>query len=369
MIIIVYPSINKSSYLIGIPEYILYSGCSMLLSFLNRNSYLIVGVGGGGDIVSAGLLAAILKRTGIRVKAGSIAWERFTIDPVPGPIRLGEIRDVVRRGEGYVVVNGSSYAMRGGRKIVFQAANVARALDNEIAIFTLEGGVKGYVEGVRNYMEDEGLEGIIGIDVGGDVLATGYERELWSPLADAAGLAMLNAIPDSILTVHSPGADGELPQEYVLERISLVYRMGGGLGAYGLTLNDILIIEKILKHAVSEASRIPLLAFKGYYGSYVMRGGYAKTIITPVNTIMFFLDAHSAYKLSFPAKIVADTESFDEIVAKLNAAGIYTEYNLEKDLAEHADREVLEVREMGRMRIQRIGGGDTAEAGESPRKE
>ncbi len=321
-----------------------------MLEFMNEEKYLVLAAGGGGDIVSAVLLAYILEKYGYRAFAGTVVWERYVVDPEPGPAKLTDIVNSLEKGEGYLVVNGSSYMVRSGRKIKYQAARLSKCTGRKIVIFSIEDGVKGYVDGIRNFMSDNGFKGLIGIDVGGDILATGEEEGLWSPLMDSATLAALKHFPHSILAVHSPGADGELDSSYVLKRIAEIYKRKGGLGARGLTLEDALLLEKLLDCVITEASRIALLAFRGYYGEYPIRGGTRKVFITPINTVTFFMNAETVYDLSPLAKLADHTRSFQEIVDRMNNAGIYTEYNLEIDIKRFKARNSLDV-----LRIRNIG--------------
>lgn len=342
----------------------------MLREVFDKNSYLVLGIGGGGDIVSVAVLAMALKRCGYRVAIGGIAWERFVVDPVPGPIGLDDIRNPVEKGENYVLVSGESYAVRNDRKIYFQAARVASVLGEPVAVFDLYRGVNGYRKGIEEFMARHGFDGVIGLDVGGDVLATGFEEDLWSPLADAAGLAVLKTFKGSILAIHSPGADGELLQDYVLERIALVCRLGGCLGAYGLTIEDVLLLDRLTKVAVTEAGRIALLAFKGYYGEYPVRKGTRTVRVSPINTVMFFLDALKAYYISYPAKIADNTWSFNEIVNKLNNAGIYTEYNLEIDIARSqasSPEEIIRIRKKGIQHLKHMMSDQSTDDGDEDR--
>ena len=46
---------------------------------------LVIGIGGGGDVVGAVAIARTLERTGRRIELGGVAWERLPVDPVPGP--------------------------------------------------------------------------------------------------------------------------------------------------------------------------------------------------------------------------------------------------------------------------------------------
>ncbi len=132
-----------------------------MLEFMNEEKYLVLAAGGGGDIVSAVLLAYILEKYGYRAFAGTVVWERYVVDPEPGPAKLTDIVNSLEKGEGYLVVNGSSYMVRSGRKIKYQAARLSKCTGRKIVIFSIEDGVKGYVDGIRNFMSDNGFKGLI----------------------------------------------------------------------------------------------------------------------------------------------------------------------------------------------------------------
>ncbi len=230
------------------------------------NRVLVVGIGGGGDVVSAAAYALWLRRYGVETYIGSIAWERFVIDPIPGPIPFECFHNVERLSDHVVVVYGDSFVIRGSRRFRPQVALVAEATGEPIYVFDLWSGVNGYRDGVREVINALGIDAIIAIDVGGDVLAKGGEDSLWSPLADSMGLACFNSFKDTVLAVHGIGGDGELDPGYLLSRISLIAGDGGLLGAKGLTSYEADLLDKILSRAHSEASRVPLLAYRGYYG-------------------------------------------------------------------------------------------------------
>lgn len=304
----------------------------MLGEFSRNDRVLVIGIGGGGDVVSAAVIAHAMRRKGIQTYVGSIIWERFVYDPVPGPIRFNEIKGLKPVDKYAGIVNHESYAVRNGNKVVFQAANVSRALNEEVFVFDLWRGVRGYIEGVKAIIRKYGITKVVGVDVGGDVLAEGHEDNLWSPLADAMGLAMLNHFDNSYLVIYSPGSDGELSQEYVLKRISIIASKNGYYGARGIDRRDKELLEKILEYAKSEASKAALLAFQGFYGNTPIRKGTRTIKINIIHTLSFMVDPRIAYSLSRPAQLVDNTASLEEANDKLNKAGIYTEYNLEKDI-------------------------------------
>lgn len=312
---------------------VLFGVCDLFKYMVNR--VLVFGIGGGGDVVTAAALALWLKRYGVEAFIGSIAWERFVIDPLPGPIPFNSFHNVDRVSEHVLVSKENTYVVRGSRKFRPQVAWVAEAIKKPIYVLDLWDGVYGYKEGIKELIEYLGIDAIIALDVGGDVLAKGDEENLWSPLADSMGLACFNSFNNTVLTVHGLGSDGELSPDYLLSRIALIAKENGLLGAKGLTSYEADLIERILLKATSEASKIPLLAYRGFYGEYTMRNGTRKVWVSPLHTITFFLDIHIAYKLSPIAKIVDNTKTLNEANIKLNTQGIYTEYNLEKDLLKY----------------------------------
>ena len=52
---------------------------------------LVLGAGGGGDVVGALALARLCERLGTGFALGGVAWERMPIDPHPGPRPAGQI--------------------------------------------------------------------------------------------------------------------------------------------------------------------------------------------------------------------------------------------------------------------------------------
>lgn len=299
---------------------------------------LVVGAGGGGDIVTASVYALKLRRLGLNTFIAAPPWERVVVDRVPGPIGLDEIVGYIDSGDHYLVVDGSSYALRGGGRVVFQASNVARALDEHIYIFSLKDGVYGAYRGLRDICLALDIDLVIGLDVGGDILAKGYEDDLWSPLADQMTLSTLyklglsDSIP-SLVAVAAPGADGELNREYVMDRINEVARLGGYVGALGFDARDLVFFEKALSQAVSEAGYVILDALRGRVGWRVIRKGTRRVYIDVLSTLIFHLDTETVYNGSPVAQAIINTVSIDEANKILLDMGIPTEYELEKEVA------------------------------------
>ena len=309
--------------------------------FRDYRRILVVGAGGGGDVVTAAVFALKLRRIGLDVLVAAPPWERVVVDPVPGPIGLDEIMKFVYKGDGYLVVDGRSYCMRGGRKFSFQASNVASALHEPIYVYSLKGGVASAYRGLLSICRDKNIDIVIGLDVGGDILAKGWEEDLWSPLADQLTLCSLYKLSNdsgvpSLVAVASPGADGELNRDYVIKLINDVVRSGGYVGSLGFDKWDIEIFERILSMAVSEAGKVILDALKGFVGWKIIRKGTRRVYVDALSTIVFLMDTDIVYSMSPLAEILLDTSSIDEANRILLEQGVPTEYELEREVVKLA---------------------------------
>src|SRR3972149_6491023 len=55
---------------------------------------LVIGVGGGGDVVGALAAARFLEFCGLKFVLGGLSWERSVYDPIPGPRKVHGGRNV-----------------------------------------------------------------------------------------------------------------------------------------------------------------------------------------------------------------------------------------------------------------------------------
>ncbi len=303
------------------------------MALLPGSKALLFASGGGGDIASAALLKYLLNDVYNSILLGSIPWERFKYDPKPGPIKYEEVRNGVVR-DGYMIVSGDSYAIRDGREVFFQAAKVARFLDEEVFIVSPIYGFKSFVKGIRNVMVDYGLDTFIAVDVGGDILCRGDEDELWSPMADAYGLAAAYQLSldgfNSMVAVVSPGSDGELPWNYLRKRLHELYIEGSIIRVIGFGSGDTEFYSELLKYVDTEASRLAYDALVNGFGERRIRGGSRHLELGIHSTLTFFIDPNPIYRDSLPSHVIIESDSFEESNMKLIENGVPTEYELEK---------------------------------------
>jgi len=321
---------------------------------------LVLSTGGGGGVATPVVLADAMRREGVRVVIVASLWERFVRDPTPGPVPLDSLAgaEPLAGGDTAQLFPGC-IAFRGG--VVFEpAACRAASVLRGIPIYAVNtwGGELSIRRAVEEIASIHGCEALVDVDVGGDVLANGHEEELWSPLGDSLGLAAAaNSSLPSILAVHSLGADGELPEEQLLEKIARIARDGGYRWIRGLDPRDVELLDAVLQAVETEACRIPLLAARGLYGSTTIRGGTRRVRVSIYQAATIFLDAAKAYLYTPAARAVAGTTSLEEARRRLNSIGVYTELDLEEDihsyivLRELSPEKLVELKAIGRRRV------------------
>ncbi len=315
---------------------------------------LVVGVGGGGDVVSALHVALRLRRLGCRVSLGSVPWERWVVDPSPGPIGLEDLVNAYVAG-GFAMADGRTMACRLHGCFYPQASRLAGVLGEPVVLIPIDGGVEGFVEAVKDYTTYSGVDLLIGVDAGGDILARGYEDDLWSPLADQVALAGLyRAMRELGLSVavgvHGLGCDGELSREELMGILADLASKNGVLGFEGLSRWDEGLLEEALRAVKTEASRLPYEAFRGALGVRSIRRGTRSVRLDLFSAATIMVDVGKLYEASPMARRIAHTSSIWEAKEELNSMGIYTELDLELDIARLRGNPV-EIRGMGRRRL------------------
>ncbi len=326
------------------------------LSIEGARKALFIGIGGGGDVASATVLAKSFARCGGEAIVGSFAWERFSVDPVPGPIRLGELEPLEPVSSHLAWAYPSTVAKRMGRVVKPQVARAAQVV-GRVLVVDVWASPRDLARELKEFVDSNGIDIVVGVDVGGDSLATGCEESLWSPLADAVGVAMLSLLSNSILAIVSPGADGELDPWYVESRISTIARLGGFLGGYVFSSRDAELFREVTSVVHTEASTIPLRALEGFCGELAIRGGSRRVRIGIANCVAYFLNPSIASEVTL-AKFVKNCSGLEEANEVLHELGVYTELDLERDLFDEASRgreidceTVLRIRDLGRKRL------------------
>ncbi|MEK6964419.1 MAG: DUF1152 domain-containing protein [Nanoarchaeota archaeon] len=172
---------------------------------------LVVGTGGGNDIVSATMIVADLRQHGKQADLAGIcspgAWHAYGGVP-EAPINRVSSRATRFRQSKTI------------RPISFLDARVPGSLQKqglEVKVYnwSCRFGTEALTESLDRLMKQEGYDGIIAVDVGGDILARGIEDPtILSPLMDFTTLHVLGQLEaPSTLVEFGLQTDGELRPE------------------------------------------------------------------------------------------------------------------------------------------------------------
>lgn len=294
------------------------------------NYALVMGIGGGGDVAGAIPTARYLRWLGLNTLLGGLTWERYVVDPEPGPRRMDEIVDIKLLSDTVGLANAQTQTTKGIR---FTESIVAEVLGFETMLVDLNRGVQGVISGLNEVMEKLGIDLFVGIDVGGDVLAEGTEQGLYSMLADSMMLAaMVNLKVPAVLGVLGYGSDGELGFQMLNENIARIASYGGFLGARGLTPDDLNVLDEVIKNTKTEATALAVEAARGKVGEVEIRGGQRKVLLTPASAITFFFDPRVIFeRVSKVAKELVQTRTLDEAQQVLERMGVPSELTFERN--------------------------------------
>jgi len=294
---------------------------------------LVIGVGGGGDVVGALAAARFLEFCGLEFWLGGLSWERSVFDPVPGPRSLNQVEEVRPLHPYAWLANPNSRTFTG---VPFAESKMAGIIGRDILLIDINGGVQGAVEGLEAALKEFQADLLVGVDVGGDSLAQGDEPGLRSPLADSVMLAAYAELEERgqrvLWAVFGYGSDGELTTEEIEAALQKVAKARGLLGAWGLTNKVVSELEQVVQKVPTEASAIPVECARGAWGEKRIRQDKRRVELTPLTTLTFFMSPTVVFHtLSRPAQAVRSSASLEEANQALHAMGLKTELDLERE--------------------------------------
>jgi hypothetical protein len=298
---------------------------------------LVIGIGGGGDAVSALVIKSYYEKLGYETVLGAVMWERFVVDPVPGPICAEDLINFVPFASSIYWVNERTEALRGEKPFIVrpQLSNVLSAIKERGVGICIRDAPETLAKELRDFVNDLKVDVVIGVDAGGDVLAKGCEPGLSSPLIDFTMLSTLTKLEkevNTLLAVMGLGSDGELEVGYLLKRVAEIASRDGLVDIKGYDLESYNTVSKALEYVETEASRIPWMAFKGLFGDYQLRGGLRKVEVSPLTSIAFLMRPGVVAQTSPLYHAIDGARTLEEMRAKMNEVGVFTEYDLEMEL-------------------------------------
>ena len=297
---------------------------------------LVIGMGGGGDVVGA-LATAEFARLydGADPIVGGLTWERNAIDPVPGARTVEEIEGAQQLAPGILLADAQTRVRERERDMFFAESRMAEFLGEPTVLIDVHGGPAAVADGLIYASKRLGSDLLVFVDVGGDVLAQGDEPGLRSPLCDAitlAAAALVHRAGHPVLAgIFGIGCDAELTPDEVLERLADVAEAGGLLGARGLTESVAQRLEGAIELVPTEASAQAVRAFRGASGIAKIRGGAREVKLTTMAALTFYLEIEATIRSAGRlARAVIDAQSLEEANDALHRLGVRTELDLER---------------------------------------
>ncbi|MFL5846757.1 MAG: DUF1152 domain-containing protein [Solirubrobacteraceae bacterium] len=301
--------------------------------FKDSTKLLVVGIGGGGDVVGAEAFAVVARELGHEVVVGGLTWERSVIDPLPGPRTLAELRDARVLNEAVALAGPGT---TGPGDVRFAESRMAELTGADVVLVDPHPAPAVIGASLDAAARELGCDHIVLLDVGGDVLGHGHEANLASPLADAVLLAASASIELPVtLAVWGAGCDGELAPAEVAERVAEVWAAGGSLGTLGLTAQQCDALEAVVEAIPTEASAMALRCARGGTGRHPIRRGRRHVELTPLGGLFLLLDCAVAMASAARcAEAVRDAAGLREANAILTRMGISTELEYELGLVQ-----------------------------------
>ena len=298
---------------------------------------LVLGIGGGGDVVGA-LATAEWARLhhGARPVLGGVTWERRPIDPQPGPRSTAEIEGARELAPGVLAAGPDTKVRASG--VRFAESHMAGVLGEEVLLVDPCNGPARIAAGIQQAADSLECDLLVFVDVGGDALAHGDEPGLASPLCDAvmlAAAARLQAAGRTTLgAVFGPGCDGELTLAELGARLSELGAAGGLAGARGLTPGVVARLQQAVEAVPTEASAQALRAFRGEHGRSTIRRGRRVVELSAAAALTVYFDVSAAVRSA--ARLVPAVDgaaSLEEANEALHRLGLRTELDYERGAA------------------------------------
>lgn len=265
---------------------------------------LFVAAGGGGDAITASVIATRLQPAALAAVL-TYSWDRLLVDPRPGPRNATDFDDLVPLAPSVLEVTADSRAKSPAGSTL---PRLADGLPTRLLLLDPTGGAVAMTEQVERAATVFGADEVVLVDVGGDILATGGEPGLRSPLADQLALAAVVAshVTGRVLIV-GPGVDGELGEAASLARIEEL----GGRRIASLEPRDVQDVRHVFAWHPSEASGLVAAAAEGVRGTVQVRDAGDLVRLTDHTAGIYEVDAEKLAAAA-PAAALRDTTTLAE---------------------------------------------------------
>jgi hypothetical protein len=287
---------------------------------------LLVAAGGGGDALAALMVGRALGRTDHEPVVASYSWDRYLIDPTPGPRTSTDFTGLRRLTEhAWEVTRDSQLVTRGMSGL----AILARCTAARFVLLDPTGGAAGLRTQLHELADYLSADAVTLVDVGGDVAARGCEPGLLSPLADSLALAAVAKLPiHAEAVVAGPGLDGELSGAHVREEMA-----AAGATRHRLGSPHVRDYLAALDHHPSEATTLLAAAALGVTGRVEIRDSATLVALDADGAEMFVTSCDELIARNAVATALLDSQSLDEAEAIVRGICGRTELDHERTKA------------------------------------
>jgi len=266
---------------------------------------LILGVGGGGDIIQGIPVAHLMRQLGLeRVYLGGVACQWWTPDGNPlasewgqavmGPTLydVDDLTDSTALAPYVRAITAGSTV--GGRKPC--EAYLADMLPADVVFVAGQtGGAAGLAAGLAELVARESIDLVVGVDIGSDTFFDGRNAmPAKTSLVDFLSLAAIVSLDvPTFYGMAGYGCDGEMPLEELDERVARVMQAGGYVGALGITQRDAAVMEQACGLYGDPVEPMAYHAARGDHGwkNVWTHGPWGTAVkVTPLAAVMMLFD-------------------------------------------------------------------------------
>ncbi|MGV8151681.1 MAG: DUF1152 domain-containing protein [Candidatus Nanoarchaeia archaeon] len=224
-----------------------------LSKIINYRKPLLIGIGGGNDIVSSVLILQYLKEQGINADLAGMsspgAWHNYNSQGENPVNILTKNTTRFRPSKNPVNISYLDPAL----PELLEKHNL-----NNVNVYnvSLRYGAQKLIQDLDKLIKENNYDGILAIDIGGDVFARGKEHEtILSPLMDFAMLYVINNLKKpSKLLEFGLQTDGELRPESCQEILNNLNKENAVISEFNINKNDNAL--KVFESIYSEIEKI-----------------------------------------------------------------------------------------------------------------
>lgn len=255
----------------------------------------------------------------------SFSWDRIMYDPDPGPRNRTEFNNVTQFGKYNTIISKESKLKKEASKSFLPV--IAKYFNRTFFLLELDYGVKHLHNQIVEIIDAERIDEIIILDVGGDILASGTEKGLKSPIADAGVLAACNGLKTPVkVWVAGCGLDGELSESELKTTINAMKKVTNRHLPSDLAQKHLRAFEWL----PSEASALFFMASVGNRGICEIRQDGYSVELSDFSSTIYCIDYNDVFDNSLIAKEVQSTTSLTEVETIVRNITSISELDIER---------------------------------------